>query len=186
VADAPVHAAPTTATHAAARRTRGPTAILSVAGYPVKAGCAFWGCAGWAGAGPPPPPPPPPPQDDWLGLGLAPKDGLLLPLPLGNGSGLLGLELGLGRSAGCAVAVPVGELLGLGNRDDEGDGLGDDEHDGDGDDAGVGGPKLMEELGDGFALESPFAATSVNAKARMPSNAKAIPSRFMVITSCVK
>jgi len=100
---------------------------------------------------------------------------------------LLGLELGLACAGGSAVAVPVGELLGLGNRDEDDDGLGDGEHDDeDGDAGGVGGWKLMDELGEGLAPEpDPFAATSVSAAANRPSNANAIPSRFMRITSYV-
>jgi len=42
------HAVPTATAHAAVRRTRRPTAILVVASYPVKAGCAGFGLAGLA------------------------------------------------------------------------------------------------------------------------------------------
>ena len=109
--------------------------------------------------------------------------------PLGNGSGLLGLELELGLACACcgAGAGLVGELLELGKSDDDEDGLGDGEHDDeDGDAAGVGGWKLMDELGEGLAPEpDPFAATSVSAAAMRPSNANAIPSRFIGITSYV-
>jgi hypothetical protein len=78
-------------------------------------------------------------------------------------------------------------LLGLGNSDDDDVGLGEGEHDDeDGDAAGVGGWKLMEELGEGLAPEpDPFAATSVSTAAIKPSKAIAIPSRFMTITSWV-
>ena len=122
-------------------------------------------------------------MDDCVGLGLG-NDGLplLLLLPLGNGSGLL--ELGL-ACAGCSA---VGEPLGLGNSDDDDDGLGDGEHDDeDGDAGGVGGWKLIDELGEGLAPgPDPFAATNASAVAMRPSNANAIPSRFMWITSSVR
>ena len=152
----------------------------------MKAGCPDFAVAGCACPLPPPPPLPLPPQDDDCeGLGLGRNDGLLLLLPLGNGSGLLGLELGLACAGGSAV--PDGEPLGLGNSDCDDDGLGDGEHDDeDGDAGGVGGWKLMDELGEGLAAEpDPFAATSVSAVAMRPSNANAIPSRFMGITSYV-
>jgi hypothetical protein len=129
--------------------------------------------------------PPPPHVGDGDGLknGDDELEGLLL--KLGSGSEL---ELELGLAAGAAaLLVAVGEGDGNPN-DEEGLGLGEVEHEEeeDGDVAGVGRP--FDGLADGDGPGCAFVADTsvVRARARTPSNANAVSSRFMPITSSVE